>query len=176
MINFYCVRPRKSLRNGCEWGGLKLQLNECASRATKYHRFVSLNICIYSVDLHFSVDVFLVPGPLLVIQTLNWGDINANWGPLKSHKVKQQEEEKILRNNNVTQRFIECNKRNKYRGFCCEIKKFVYDARTIFIFFLCTWAKKCAGLRETLEKRYEKKEQVITFWHSFSILNILIFS
>lgn len=55
-----------------------------------------------------------------------------------SHKIKQQQEEgeTTSRNNNVTQRFIECNKRNKYRGFSvCRIKKksFIYGEILYFM-------------------------------------------
>lgn len=55
---------------------------------------------------------------------LNWGSPRAT----RSNNSRGKKKMASLRNNNVTQRFIECNKRNKYAVFCCRNQKFIYDA------------------------------------------------
>lgn len=72
----------------------------------------------------------------------------------------------------MTQRFIECNKRNKYRGLCCEIKKFIYDARTILTFHKTYCESRLKNAKE-FDMRIVEKESLIAFgssrefiWHS----------
>lgn len=85
-------------------------------------------------------------------------------------KIKERWKKKIPTNNNVTQRFIECNKRNKYRGFFPSFCPGFAKSKSLFTIGLRPRAKLA---------RYEGgRESLIAFGHfknSFRLLNILIF-
>lgn len=138
MINFYCVASAM----GADGVVVSWIIPRTHRNNVSIH--FAANICIYIIDLHSSFASSAVCTRRVdhcwSHKWLNWWGYKAipNWGPLSlrldvsrfaSHNIARSKKksgarERSLRNNNVTQRFIECNKRNKYRGFfCCEIKK-----------------------------------------------------
>lgn len=111
--------------------------------ATMYQYWIFIWRQIFAfkcADLHFPMIVGFVQAHKLFARSIVgshkcsiWGDIKQST-KLRLFLPRAAEKDRTMRrgrrrNNNVTQRFIECNKRNKYpRSFSCAgIKNFIYD-------------------------------------------------